>query len=529
MERMTITIKTLSPIVLTESTSSIVLTGSRPYISGSILRGLLAERYVALQGNHQFAHEDPQFLSLFFDKLRFVHAYIETCGERAIPLPLSIFKAKEKKEGKKYILDTLYDEPEAGYKTLKGMAYVDANGDIHMGEVKRNISFHMSRSSDTERLGGHSKNGQVYNYESLDRGQTFIGEIIGDAASLNALQEAVGMKPGQHVDIQIGRSKYTQYGHCQVSLGTIETIPTESVPQAVYLRLDTPAVAPTGTGERADAVLQDVVTAMEKARPGEHFSLRKIFSSQEDVENFVSVWSMRRPRQYALSAGTIFELQKEGTWNKDDITALEEIMYSGIGDRVEEGFGQLRLWNHPALALAAKAGDFTPATKSIQSEEVKRIIGQILKNRIREAVRMKAYADVKGISYFSANSTHAFSRLESVLGIREDLPKKPQLMRTFITEEMAENGPMAKHLQAIQLNGKALLDYLKNDTKDKIKAPYEALDLRKIVPDELLKSIGQTTQDLSRDELFYDYWLWFFRHARKEAIRQGKERGDIHD
>lgn len=525
MERMTITIKTLSPTILTDSTSSIVLTGSRPYISGTILRGLLAERYISLQGKHQFAHEDPQFLSLFFDKLRYVHAYIETCGERAIPLPLSIFKAKDTNT----LLDTMRATGQAGYKALKGMAYVDANGSIYKAQVKQNISFHMSRSSDMERLGGHSQDGQVYNYESLDRGQTFIGEIIGDTASLKALQQAVGLTPGQHIDIQLGRSKYTQYGHCQVAVSEIETIPAEPVPKAVYLRLDTPAVALAGTGERADAVLNDVVTAMETARPGEHFSLGKIFSSQEEVENFVGIWRMRRPRQYGLSAGTIFELCKEGSWKKEDITALEAIMYHGIGDRVEEGFGQLRLWNHPSLELASQGGTFTPGDRPIQSKEVTHILVKIIKNRIRETVRMKAYEDVKEISYFSSNSTHAFARLESVLGSRQDVSKKPQAMRRFITEEMAEKGPMAKHLQTIQLRGKPLLEYLKNDTKDKIKAPYESINFNKIVPDNLTKAMGKTMQDIGRDELFYDYWLWFFRHARKEAIRQGKDRGDIHD
>ena len=27
-------------------------------------------------------------------------------------------------------------------------------------------------------------------------------------------------------------------------------------------------------------------------------------------------------------------------------------------------------------------------------------------------------------------------------------------------------------------------------------------------------------------EIFYDYWLWFFRHARKRAVQQRKEAAD---
>ncbi|WP_301861156.1 hypothetical protein [uncultured Megasphaera sp.] len=47
MKKLDITIQLMSPVVLTMQGSSLVLTESNEYISGCILRGLLAERYIS--------------------------------------------------------------------------------------------------------------------------------------------------------------------------------------------------------------------------------------------------------------------------------------------------------------------------------------------------------------------------------------------------------------------------------------------------------------------------------------------------
>ena len=58
MERLTVAIKTLSPVVLTAMNNAAVMTESRDYISGTVLRGVLAARFIEMKNLGKAAHED---------------------------------------------------------------------------------------------------------------------------------------------------------------------------------------------------------------------------------------------------------------------------------------------------------------------------------------------------------------------------------------------------------------------------------------------------------------------------------------
>ena len=74
MKQITMTIRTLSPVVLSAMSNATVMTASHSYFSGPIVRGILASRYIQQRELGVHAEEDEAFLSLFFDKLRFVAA-----------------------------------------------------------------------------------------------------------------------------------------------------------------------------------------------------------------------------------------------------------------------------------------------------------------------------------------------------------------------------------------------------------------------------------------------------------------------
>lgn len=522
MYHMRIAIRTLAPVVLTAGGTSLVLTESHPYISGTVILGVLASRYVQLQRLQKNAHTDETFRSLFFDSLRFVHAYISQQGQRAIVLPLSILKAKAKKEGMPYLLDMMKDSYQAGYKALKGFYYVDAAGTMQKAIIKNSISFHMSRNSDAERLGGHSQDGKVYNYDALDAGQTFIGEIIGEKERLETLRQALRLDPENRFETQLGRSKYTQYGHCQIQFGAVEKIESKAVVTRMFLRLDTPALAIQGTGENAEDIISEVVRTLNSATNSQDFALGKVYASPQEVENFVGIWGMRRPRQFGLSAGSIFEVIKNKPWTEQDMKVLNKIQYAGIGDRVEEGFGQLRLWSPNSLNVVQPKKSISSTSQPIHSEEVKRILRAIIMRRIRENVRLAAYQDVYQAVNLPENSTHALARLESILGDRQDTAHTSEKMRQFILQEVPANSPMELYLHAVKVRGTELYDLLAGRKPN----PYTTLDFSDVVPEPLAQQAGLSLASLPQGELFYEYWLWFFRHGRKRTIAIGKERED---
>ena len=221
MKQLTIRIETNSPVILSTKGNTKVMTATHDYFAGSVIRGLLASRYIQQAGLGKEAHNDEQFISLFFNELRFVDAYPvnSATGTRSIPLPLSLQKIKDGTS----IIDLLKQDSEPNYKSLRGFGAME-QGKIYATEIKKSISLHMSRSdmrnaNGTERLADRSTQSGIYNYESLAPGQVFEGYVFGSEDDLGRL---VAVLQGSEWTAHVGRSHYTQYGSCLIRLGDIQ-------------------------------------------------------------------------------------------------------------------------------------------------------------------------------------------------------------------------------------------------------------------------------------------------------------------
>ena len=252
MKQLQISITTKSPLVITAESSSQVLTESKNYISGTIVRGILAEAYRKAQNLGKKAHEDATFKRLFLGGVQFHAAYPIVSGHRAYPLPQSLMKPK----GEGNIINILEAQGEPGYKVLKGLGYVEGK-EIHIAKVDKKIHFHMSRSSESERFAGRSNGGGIYNYEAIEEGQTFEAVIVGEEDLIHLLQDLE--LDGHTLKVRVGKAKRTSYGQCDIHFGDIidcETGVTEQWLKTLKegklaIRLDSPFIsdAPT-TGWR---------------------------------------------------------------------------------------------------------------------------------------------------------------------------------------------------------------------------------------------------------------------------------------
>lgn len=505
MEISYITIETLSPVVLMASGSSRLLTACSNSFSGTLLRGALAGQYITKHHLGAAAHEDETFIRYFFSDLRFVRANPMVQGKRAAVLPLSLMKAKAA-DASKPVLDLLSDRAAPGYKSLKGLAVVD-KGTLTPADVRSSMNFHMSRSTVAERLSGHSQDGKIYTYESIDAGQCFQGAIIGEEACLQAFFNDVGHK-GKPFLCRVGRSKNTEYGQCRFTFTAPEALPDTTPSGTIALVLDSPLLPADGLAVQASEVLQQtVIDRLGERTQSTAFHLGKVFSAPETVENFVSIWQMRRPQCTALAAGTVFEIQKDGDWTAEDGQALKQLMYEGAGERTEEGFGQLRIWRSQPLKIEKQAKAAGTPSILICSPEVRKRASLILEKVIREKLRNFAYEDVSNLEGLDSTAkTHTFARLESWL--HGDFHKNFQ--------KMAVNGPMEQQLHRMRLNKVSLYDILSGRKSE----PYDNKErqeaLKNLIPDELAKKVGFI---FSKDEYFHAYWLWFFRHGRKQAAQ----------
>jgi len=524
VDEIKVTITTLSPVILATQNDAAVMTATHDFFSGTTLRGILAGRYIKEQKLGRHGHRDEGFRQAFFGSLRFVHAYPVQQKQRSMVLPLSLQKDKAGAS----VLDMLIDERPEGkvYKSCKGLGIID-QARVFTVSVPKNISLHMSRSEEKERLSGKSEEGNIYNYEAIDAGQVFEGRIQGPASDLKAFMEALNLKDGKF-DAYVGRSKYTQYGQCRIAFGVMEPMDLKAAANGttVYLRLDTPIVPYAEIGDSAPAALQPIADMLNEKFPDESFFIQpdSIYGAATEIDNFVCIWNMRRPRQNAVAAGTVFALQKaQQPWTVEELRALTDICGNGVGDRVEEGFGQVRFWQHGQLCLGEEKPGQNQENRKQQelSKETKALVQKIIIRRVLERVRVQAYEDVAKLSNLKGKS-HMFSRLESILSGYETIQNVRHKFNLEIKEEAKDGSVFNKHLDRVKVNGQTLYKIF---TTDNSQMPYVNMRFTEYFPqgmDELCKEIGFDGTKDNADRLFYEYWKWFFRHGRKQAVQQGR-------
>lgn len=93
-------------------------------------------------------------------------------NKHSIVLPLSLRSGKAGAYDGDKVQDLLSDEKlRRGYKNFRGFGVLDG-GKIFSKQIKTNMFMHMSHSGEEERLAGRSVDGQIYNYEAIERGAT---------------------------------------------------------------------------------------------------------------------------------------------------------------------------------------------------------------------------------------------------------------------------------------------------------------------------------------------------------------------
>lgn len=515
MYQLKFSLETLSPVVLSAMSNSTIMTKTHDEISGSIIRGVLASKYVDEKNLGKNAYKDEDFKNLFYGGLKFLPANPEIFEKRTFVLPLSLQRGKKGTDDANKVQDILTEEnPAKGFKSFRGLGFVDGEK-ISKVEVNKNIFMHMSRSSESERLSGKSEDGNIYNYESLDAEQKFSGVIIGGKDELEKLN-----LEKNSLSAYIGRSRFTQYGRCLLTFDTIEEIELPKVGEKIYLRLETPLVPSEDFFIGAEKILSaEVVENLNDLCGKKIFELGQVFASNIEIENFVVPWGMKRPRITALAAGTVFELKTLENLSDSDLKILGEKIFSGFGMRTEEGFGQARLWESKNFTYV-EVDENKIAEPENFSEQTVKIAEKILMARCLEQIRIDAYEDAEKLKpqLKRGNFTHFFARLDGILsGVlkTEDVRKK---FAEQLELEIRDGSLFKEHLKDFSMsNGQKFFDVL----TCKADFPRKFDDLEKY--SDLIKKLEIKNLDFAKNKFFAEYMQNYFRYARKFAAGGGEE------
>lgn len=526
MKQLRLEITTKSPVIITSEDSAQVLIGTKTYFTGTMIRGMLAELFIKKQDLGTTAHEHEGFRNLFFNKLVFTNAYPEVQGERCFPLPKSL---QRNKKGTK-IIALLDNNGEPGFKGFSGMGVIKENK-VHLASVGSSIHFHMSRQGDTERFQGKSNDGGIYNYESIDAGQTFIAYVYGEEEELKRLESGLPWDKNQ-LSVRCGRSRRTGYGLCQIRKGKIEDIPCNvkavaksiAEKETLCLRLDSTLLGTQRLGATVYGINGVGQTVLEELKSifGEKIDSvdtlsKAAFGSMEKVQGFVGIWGVYRPEAMGLSAGSILQIKTQGKWTKEELYTLHEILHRGIGERCEEGFGQLRFWVQNQKLKPSKSNEDmkneVQAPRTI-SDSTKELLQTIIENQIVEAIRKQAYQDVQyNATQLRKADRHVYAQLESyikpLVETTEDSPIDKNIT-DGINRIMQKNWDYYGFFLGTKEGGKSenLATLLLNSAKAPDWIQTSDSDIDKVIESYALRNISDGT-------VRKEYWTWFFRYARK--------------
>lgn len=380
---------------------------------------------------------------------------------------------------------------------------------IYKQPIKKTLNFHHQRDYET----GTVKKGMIFNYESIDEHQTFEGNIIGDENELNALLDYFKEEPIVH----IGRSRNAQYGRVRFEI--ISKKPEEFTSEIDGLT--------SGNGDVSLTLLSNTILYNQHGYPaaevkvlektlqenlGDGVTVKKAFIRTDEVENFVSVWRLRRPAEVCFSAGSCFLLNGIMESRRQ---ILLEMQKNGIGERRGEGFGRIVFgWqskDKKPLKMNPLEKIRVPEPTIPIPEETKKIIQIITKDLIRKQVEIMALLDAKEFERLPSKS--CIGRLEAMVKTMDQtkfLKTLPKLRK-----------PVQDSLERCVNKEETLFYFLKNKVITVREVFSQAGFLQGIK--QLCQKINYTPEtDAALDaELYRTYFLTFFSSMRKTKNKEG--------
>jgi len=374
------------------------MVSTKEYISGTTILGALASLYIKKE-NLTHAHTDEQFRHWFLSgKVKFSNAYIVTYDDKKqhqcnMPIPISIQRNKEDENA---IYDLLfYDENgvednnrTVTTKRINGFGKF-AGGVLYEQDVRKSLNFHHERDN----VKGTTKEGMIFNYESVDAGQTFEGAIIGEEIVLTKIYDYYR----KSFEAVFGRSRSVQYGRVRFNFITAKP---EDIPSHYYKPENTSN--DLEAGEVILTFLSDTIIYTEhgfsttdkkvlenalKDKLGDNLTIKKACLKAGEIENFVSVWKLRKPSEQCLSMGSCVLV----TGAIDE--KLKQLQENGLGVRTHEGFGRVAVGiQNKAKIQREKYGEPSGDIGNIPTR-ANEIATTAVKNYIRTKIEISAIDD----------------------------------------------------------------------------------------------------------------------------------------
>lgn len=495
-------IETLSPIIISDDSADENLIPTKEYITGSALRGLFADIYLRNRSLQKPAYIDEEFKRLFLDDgVVFTNAYLsvkiknEILTSEVLPFFIQNIKNTDRYVN---IFYQVLDEP----TKLKKMFYIAKNNQFKIVETKKRIFFHNAINYKT----GTTREGFIFNYESIEPQQIFCGEIIGEEKDLNQLLNLINKK---ELTARIGKSKNTQYGNIKITLLSEKPeffnphIPLEVDKLVLVCQSDLVLMNKYGYNFMN---LNDLEQYLSDITEIKDLKIEKAIFRTLEIEGFISVWKARRQKYIAIEKGSSFLLSNI---DREKILKLKELCKSGIGLLKGEGYGRITFLNPEKTKIERFAKDsehFVEKPKVITDKNREILMAIYIENQKRW---LKTMAIEDATKFKLIPSPSLLSRIEVMIN-------KSNSMESFIKKVSTLRKKAKNDLEMCNNGNITLFGMINNEIK--ISAIVR-------IKEELQKFLDEINQkDFLRDDgfAFYKIYLITLLYSLRKLKKEKK-------
>ncbi len=323
------------------------------------------------------------------------------------PSPLNLHQIKGENDQRLYNvfetekLENKKNKPVEGFVSLQGEYAYRYSPDTL-------ISFHNARS----RLEGRSIGESIFYYEAIAPNEEFYGEIYGPETFLSKLKELLGgeFKTG------IGRSKTAQYGEVIFKfLENEEVGQDKGYSNEFTLTAISPIILYNDYGS-SEITVERLIKYL-KAHFASEVEIEKVAAKLGFVESFLGIWKSKTPKDLAFGEGSTFKIRLPNLSNDSCQQKIKELELYGIGERAEQGFGQVKVDLISKQEYLTKSTIIKEEQKESTDDKIKPILESILHIKALEiAEREGINGALKSTPKVIKNLTsHLVSRIEEIV------------------------------------------------------------------------------------------------------------------
>ncbi|NFG26557.1 CRISPR-associated protein [Clostridium botulinum] len=344
------------PVKIGDSQSQYDYEQTKSYISGSIVRGAIINKYLNLNNINPSKAEENKYFNSLLKKVYFYDAYPiyeEAKGDKYYTFPtpniFRITKDRDKEDDNCYKnkeFSIVFDEKKINnepmvIKLKKGDFSYYKDNTLYQFNIKKDYRFHHSQEL---------KKQNIFRYESISRGQKFYGIVDVSLVDAKLKKELYNLLDKKEI-LYLGGSRTSGYGKTEIC--NTKLIKNFSKLKEIldYLKCDEPGNE-LNIYFLSDAILRDenhqIVSTFSKKYLNEKLkiNLEKQNLINKDINPIIvtgynSKWRSSIPHVYGIEKGSNIKINIDNFNNRVEEDIINNFIKSQHGDRKQDGFGRV--------------------------------------------------------------------------------------------------------------------------------------------------------------------------------------------